>query len=271
MRSRPSRVPSRRWHPWQFKVQFCQASCTFVTPAGDERGRMPAGEPCAGPAARAARSPMPRTTPSRPARRRASAQSSARSATRRCAPAYFFSRATPKIRATVQVYDWLLVPKHQVTSLLVCGRTTGPVAVVVLAGAAPPGDPAAAIVVRDDVIALIGGIAAGADPGDGRHLGARRAARHAAAVARAQRAVDRAVAPIIALGAIARILRIARQLRRPLSGIRIVGILVPALGALRDRQAAASVAAPASNPPRMPNMLRLEVRLAMPRNTFSVN
>ena len=30
-------------------------------------------------------------------------------------------------------------------------------------------------------------------------------------------------------------------------------------------------AAPASNPPRMLNMLRLEVRLAMPRNTFSVN
>jgi hypothetical protein len=27
--------------------------------------------------------------------------------------------------ATVQVYDWLFVPKHHVTSLFVCGRTIG--------------------------------------------------------------------------------------------------------------------------------------------------
>src|SRR5260221_5432366 len=27
-------VPSGRWQPWQLRVQFCQALCTFVTPAG---------------------------------------------------------------------------------------------------------------------------------------------------------------------------------------------------------------------------------------------
>jgi hypothetical protein len=37
-------VPSRRWQPWQFKVQFCQANCASLTPAGTAGG-------AAGPAA----------------------------------------------------------------------------------------------------------------------------------------------------------------------------------------------------------------------------
>ena len=96
-----------------------------------------------------------------------------------------------------------------------------PVALVVLAGASSPGHPAAAVVVRNDVVALIRRIAAGADPGDRRHLGAGRTGGDAAAVAGAQRAVDGAIAPIVALGPIAGILRIARALRGLLAGIRI--------------------------------------------------
>ena len=61
----------------------------------------------------------------------------------------------------------------------------------------------AAVVVRDDVVLAVAGIAAGADPGDRRHLGARRARVLRAAAARAEEAVDRAVAPVAAVRRIA--------------------------------------------------------------------
>src|SRR5208283_684402 len=61
-----------------------------------------------------------------------------------------------------------------------------PVALIVLAGTSPPGNPAATIVIRNDVIALIRRVAAGADPGNGRHLGSGRTGGDAAAIAGTQ-------------------------------------------------------------------------------------
>src|SRR5207248_1421899 len=61
----------------------------------------------------------------------------------------------------------------------------------------------AAIVVREDVIAAVGGVVTGADPGDRRDRGARRAGAGAAAAACAEKPVDGAVLPVLAvLGAI---------------------------------------------------------------------
>src|SRR5258708_4978416 len=57
----------------------------------------------------------------------------------------------------------------------------GPIALIVLAGTPPPGHAATAVIVRNNVVPLVRGIAAGADPGDRRHLRARRTGIHAAA------------------------------------------------------------------------------------------
>src|SRR5207244_3348747 len=65
---------------------------------------------------------------------------------------------------------------------------------------------AAAIVVRDDVIAAIGGIVARADPGDRRGRRAGRAGVCSAAATGAQKSVDRTVLPILAA------LRVGRRL-----------------------------------------------------------
>src|SRR5439155_5241879 len=56
----------------------------------------------------------------------------------------------------------------------------------------------AAVVVRDDVVLPVAGVAAGADPGEGRHLRPRRAGVLRAAAAGAEEAVDRAVPPVVA-------------------------------------------------------------------------
>src|ERR1700676_5096343 len=111
----------------------------------------------------------------------------------------------------------------------------GPVALVVLACAASPRHASAAIVVRDDVIAPVRRIAAGADPCDGRHFGSRRTRIRASAITCAKRAVDGAIAPIIALCGIPRILRIAGALGRGLSGIGISRSMVT-LRRARHRQ-----------------------------------
>src|SRR5208282_173586 len=58
----------------------------------------------------------------------------------------------------------------------------GALALVALTTTAPPLHASATIVIRDDVVALIGGIQASADPGDRRHLGTRRAVIDRAAV-----------------------------------------------------------------------------------------
>src|ERR1700692_3029749 len=88
----------------------------------------------------------------------------------------------------------------------------GPIALIVLAGAPPPRHAATTVIVRNDVVPLIRRLAAGADPGDGRHLRTRRTGIHAAAVTSAQRSVDGAVAPIVALRRIARVLVVAQAL-----------------------------------------------------------
>src|SRR6202166_715362 len=98
-----------------------------------------------------------------------------------------------------------------------------PVALIFLAGTPPPGHAATAVIVRNDVVPLVRGIAAGADPGDGRHLRARRTGIHAAAVTGAQRSVDRAVAPVVALRRVTRVLWVAGALRGGLPRIRIRG------------------------------------------------
>jgi hypothetical protein len=107
-------LPSRRWQPWQFNVQFCQASCRLVTPAGEEgddaveSGGDPGGTPARSAdvthnaaADSTAQSDAPRRIPARRCLRAVICK--IRRATPRCAPGYFFSRATPKIKATVQV------------------------------------------------------------------------------------------------------------------------------------------------------------------------
>src|SRR5690606_34858255 len=83
------------------------------------------------------------------------------------------------------------------------GVVGGLVALVAVAEAAPAVVLAAAVVVADHVVLAVGGVAAGADPGDRRHRRARRARGRAAAAARAQEAVDRAVAPVLAARGIA--------------------------------------------------------------------
>src|SRR5439155_9075716 len=56
----------------------------------------------------------------------------------------------------------------------------------------------AAVVVGDDVVLPVAGIATGTDPGEGRHLGARRAGVLRATAARAEEAVDGTVPPVAA-------------------------------------------------------------------------
>src|ERR1043165_3848070 len=75
----------------------------------------------------------------------------------------------------------------------------GTLALVVVALAFATGALAAAVVVRDEVVAAIGRVLAGAGPADLGSLGARRALRGAAAAAAAQEAVEGAVAPVLAL------------------------------------------------------------------------
>src|ERR1700693_1067791 len=53
-----------------------------------------------------------------------------------------------------------------------------PIALIILAGTAHPDTATAAVIVRNDVVPLVRGIAAGADPGDGRHFRARRTGIH---------------------------------------------------------------------------------------------
>src|SRR5262249_61462354 len=71
------------------------------------------------------------------------------------------------------------------------------------ARAAHAGPLPAAVVVGDDVALPGAGVAAGADPGDRRHLGPRRALALRPATARTEEAVDRAVTPVGALSGIA--------------------------------------------------------------------
>src|SRR5262249_24629868 len=72
------------------------------------------------------------------------------------------------------------------------------IAFVAVTEATPARRLAAAVVVGDHVVEPVGRIVTGADPGDGRHLGARRTAVLRAAAAAAKVAVDRAVPPVIA-------------------------------------------------------------------------
>ena len=72
----------------------------------------------------------------------------------------------------------------------------------------------AAIVVRDHVVAAIFRVAAGADPGDGRHLRTGRAAVVSSAAAFAQKTIDGAVAPIVATGRVAGFRGLFRLFRR---------------------------------------------------------
>jgi len=69
---------------------------------------------------------------------------------------------------------------------------------VAVAQAPPAGRLTAAIVVREDVVLVVARIVAGADPGDRCGLRARRARRDRAAATAAEKAVDAAVAPVLA-------------------------------------------------------------------------
>src|SRR5690606_668180 len=109
-----------------------------------------------------------------------------------------------------------------------------PVALVAVAEAPPARGFAAAVVVADDVGAVVGRVLAGADPGDRRHFGSRGATARTATAATAQDTVDRAVTPIVALRLVARILRIARRLGR--YPIAAAGVTMPLRLRARYRQ-----------------------------------
>ena len=72
------------------------------------------------------------------------------------------------------------------------------VALITLADTAPAIALTAAVVVGNDVVLAIGGIAAGADPGDVRLHRARRAAAGRTAAATTEKTVDGAVPPVVA-------------------------------------------------------------------------
>src|SRR3989442_4799458 len=78
------------------------------------------------------------------------------------------------------------------------GEVEGPLALGARAPAAHAERLPAAVVVGDDVVLPVAGIATGADPGEGRHLGARRAGVLRATAARAEEAVDGTVPPVAA-------------------------------------------------------------------------
>src|SRR5262245_42532325 len=83
--------------------------------------------------------------------------------------------------------------------VVVLGRVVdGPLALGARAAAAHAERRATAVVVRDHVVLAIAGIAARADPRDGRHLGPGRTRALRAAAARAEEPVDRAVPPVLA-------------------------------------------------------------------------
>src|SRR5207237_8857427 len=116
-------------------------------------------------------------------------------------------------RAGVGLAGRTQAPDRVVVAL---GARQRPLTLHVVAEAPVAGRFPAAVVIGDDVVAVVGGVAAGADPGDRRHLGAGRTGVHGPPAAGAEKAVDRAVAPVIAGVWIARILRIGhgRRARR---------------------------------------------------------
>src|SRR5208337_3665696 len=134
-------VPSTRWHPWQFMVQFCQARRASPTPAG-----VCAAAPCIIDSAAAIRSA-------------------------RLASLLLLNSGAQDDgdRARVGLALGAKTPGNLIIGLRPHQR---PIAAIVLAGASTPGDSAAAVVVGNDVVALVRRVAAGADPGDRRHLGA---------------------------------------------------------------------------------------------------
>ena len=86
---------------------------------------------------------------------------------------------------------------------------------VVIAEATAAGGLAAAVVVGNDVVQVVGRVPAGADPGHRVHAGARGAGIVGAAAATAEEAVDGAIAPVVAGCRIARVgVRFAAGLRR---------------------------------------------------------
>src|SRR5262249_41618609 len=77
-----------------------------------------------------------------------------------------------------------------------------------------------AVVVRNDVVLRVDGVAARADPRDRRRLGARRTHVRRTATATAQKSIERAVAPGPGRERIALLLRWRRARRRRFSRIR---------------------------------------------------
>jgi len=71
------------------------------------------------------------------------------------------------------------------------------VALVAIAETSAAAALAATIIIGDDVILAVTGVVTGADPGDGRHVGAGRTRRLRSSATSAQKAVDGAVPPII--------------------------------------------------------------------------
>lgn len=82
---------------------------------------------------------------------------------------------------------------------------SGPLTLVVIAETAPTGRNAAAVVVTDDIVAIVVGIVASADPGHRGRLGTGRTFCYRTAATGAQKAVQRTITPVFAMGIVHRV------------------------------------------------------------------
>jgi len=96
-------------------------------------------------------------------------------------------------------------------------------------------DTPAAVVVRDDVVAFVGWIVAGTDPGNRRHFGAGRTGSRISSIAGAERAVHSTIAPIVASTGISGVLRVAGALRWVVLQLRRRAFCGPSHRQQRDR------------------------------------
>ena len=73
------------------------------------------------------------------------------------------------------------------------------VAFIAMAEAALAGSFATAVIVRNDIVPIVGRVEAGADPGYGGHLGSRRTGMGGTSAATGYKAINGAVTPVVAI------------------------------------------------------------------------
>src|SRR5712692_3256511 len=129
------------------------------------------------------------------------------------------------------------------------GTIYGHLAFCIVADTSPTRALSATITIANDIVFALAGMVAGADPRGGRWHRARRAIVRAAAAARAQEPIDRAVLPVVAGGVVVEVrfllFRFLRKAGHPIQrqkrqhrctehSLCDVGKKAPARGSLRD-------------------------------------